>query len=95
MCLFLKIDIQREGEPSVCASFLELKVLLKVINRGERKNIYCIFKANKANKALLGSEAEIKESDLVSYIELHLKMQFAVRVLSGCFPDLLLSRGQR
>lgn len=64
----------------------------------KQKRVHCTFKGNKANIAPLGSEAEIKELDWISYIELNFKMQFAVRKahteccrgvspLTFCFPE--------
>lgn len=55
--------------------------------------IHCIFKAS---IGLLGSEIEIKELDLMLFIELNLQMQFVVKKaqlclgaspLTFCFPE--------
>lgn len=52
----------------------------------------------KASIGFLGSEIEIKELDLMLFIELNLKMQFVVKKAQLCLgassSDLLLSRGQ-
>lgn len=61
--------------------------------RGKGKKNRCILYICTfiANKALLGSEAEIKELDLISYIELNLKWSLLLGRLSlGAVWVLLL-----